>query len=81
MNELNKLCDKLLSSYRKDADPVPEGFFTMRQIAQGMKKSIPTAGRVIHAETERGNIETAVFRIDTTRGVYPVKHYRYVGTK
>lgn len=81
MNELQKLCDNLLASYIKDADKVPEGFFTLKQIAKGMNKSIPTANRMVQSELSSGRMETAKFKIDTTRGIYPVTHYRYVRSK
>lgn len=81
MNKLNDLCNKLIATYRKDADDVPEGYYTLKQIAKGINKSLPTASRMIEKHLENGTVEVRMFRIDTNRGIYPVKHYRYVSSK
>jgi predicted transcriptional regulator len=81
MNELKKLCDKISKTAVCKFVVAPKGWYTIKQLSKEMKISEPSALRKITIMLEKGEVEKKKFSIETSRGSYPVPHYRYVSTK
>ena len=58
------------------ADNVPEGWVTTREIAEAQGLSTSQVHKKLHVLLAKGKVETKRFRIKTSRGFYPVPHYR-----
>ena len=70
-----EIADKLLSLY--EGEKVPEGWFTVREVAKIRKLSYSQAGRICRDLTSEEKLECRKFRINTSRGLYPVQHYKF----
>ena len=60
----------------ESADNVPDGWFTTREIAEAQGLSTSHMHKKIHVLLANEKVETKRFRIKTSRGFYPVPHYR-----
>jgi DNA-binding IscR family transcriptional regulator len=58
------------------ADVIPEGWATAREIADSQGVSMPHMQKKIRALVESDKAEMQRFKIKTSRGFYPVPHYR-----
>ncbi len=58
------------------ADVIPEGWATARDIAESQGVSMPHMQKKIRVLVESGKAEMQRFKIKTSRGFYPVPHYR-----
>lgn len=57
-------------------DDVPPGWLTIWDLTQKLGKSRPQTSHLVAASYKRGELEKKMFRIQTSRGVYPVAHYK-----
>lgn len=57
-------------------DEVPLGWFTSHQIGEALGKSSDTASGQLSRAVREGRAEVRRFRVMTSRGIYPVPHYR-----
>lgn len=74
--KLIELC-KTLTMSSATADIIPEGWYTLQQIARASGMSISHAGRKARALLENGAAERKLFRIKTAAsGIKPVPHYK-----
>lgn len=60
----------------KQPDAVPEGWMTDAQWAQACNLGRTTVGHTLRTGVEAGLVECKVFRVITSAGVRPMKHYR-----
>ena len=59
-----------------EVDKVPDGWFSAADLADRLKKSRDTISGQISTAVREGRAEMQKFRVMTTRGAYPVPHYR-----
>jgi len=58
------------------APDVPEGWFTTREIAEALGRSLPRANHYLREGLAAGQVHKKSFRIMTGRGIIPVPHYK-----
>lgn len=81
MNDLKKLCDKISKAAIRKCEVAPKGWYTIKQLSKAMKVSEPTMLRFMKIMLDKKEVEKKKFSIETSRGSYPVPHYRHVPTK
>lgn len=57
---------------------VPKGWMTVTEIMKKSGMSRSTTDRTVRALFAEGKLERRMFRIETTRGLFPVPHYKEV---
>jgi len=72
--DLAKWCEVLASPVIPDA--VPPGWHTLAAIALELGKAESTVGAQLRRAVRDGRAEVKKFRIMTSRGPFPVPHYR-----
>jgi hypothetical protein len=60
---------------KQQPDIVPAGMKTTEQWAKEEQLSVPHASRLIRGLVADGKWESRKFRLDTTRGLYPILHH------
>ena len=73
--ELAKFC-RVLAQPSVAAEVVPPGWFNVREISKSANRERSTISKRMVDMVAAGKAETAKFRIQTARGIYPVPHYR-----
>ena len=73
--ELAKFC-RVLAEPSIAAETVPPGWFNVRELAKQANRDRCTVSKKMVDMVAAGKAETAKFRIQTARGIYPVPHYR-----
>ena len=73
--ELAKFC-RVLAEPSVVAEVVPPGWFNVRELAKQSNRERCTISKRMVDMVAAGKAETAKFRIQTARGIYPVPHYR-----
>lgn len=71
--DLAKWCAALAST---TVEEVPPGWVTVAQLAIKFGKADCTVSAQLTRAVREGRAETKRFRINTSRGPYPVPHYR-----
>jgi hypothetical protein len=66
---------------REKTDPVPEGFFTVKELAAQWGKSISQTTKLITSATEEGLTEMAMFKVNVGYVSRATAHYRFVKKK
>ena len=74
-SDLARFC-AILAQPGVSADEVPPGWFTVREISKSANRERCTISKRMVDMVASGKAETAKFRIQTARGIYPVPHYR-----
>jgi|11_taG_2_1085331.scaffolds.fasta_scaffold01774_13 hypothetical protein len=70
-----EIAEKLLSI--NESEKVPEGWFTVRDLAKIKDVSYSHAGRICRELSADDKLETRKFKINTPRGFYPIQHYKF----
>lgn len=73
MNDWAKLLSEALTA---KTDKVPKGFFTSGQLSKRYRLSLTSTQRKLKALVESGKVETRSFRIQLSKKVQRVRHYR-----
>ena len=73
--QLAKWCEIIQDTFAKP-DVVEEGYLTTAQLADKLGKPWSTVRYNIAEAQRRGTVEVKSFRVETTRGMMRVKHYR-----
>jgi hypothetical protein len=73
--QLKAWCD-ILQQTQVAEEVVPEGWLTSRQLAEQWNTSWVNARYRLSSAKAKGLVEERKFRVATTRGPYPVPHYR-----
>ena len=67
---------KALESVVEPTDVVPEGFYTVVELADQLHLSISSVRRKIYMMRKEGKVEVKRFRRQGPAKVYPVDHYK-----
>jgi hypothetical protein len=59
-----------------NVDEVPSGWHTAAELAGNLGKTVSTLSHQLARSVREGKAEVQKFRIQTSRGPYPVPHYR-----
>ena len=68
--------EKLRQEVTHQAEEVPEGWRTIKELSDELKLSDSQTRKIILKGLEMGSVETRKFRINTALRAYPVPHYR-----
>jgi len=68
--------DKLRNEVTHQAEEVPEGWHTVKEMAEKLNLSDSQTRKIVFKGIEMGSVETRKFRIKTAQRSYPVPHYR-----
>lgn len=71
--------EKLHQEVTNQAEEVPEGWYTVKEMAQKINLSDSQTRKIVFKGIEMGSVETRKFRIKTALRAYPVPHYRNKG--
>jgi hypothetical protein len=75
-NQLKKLCDALKVSLE---ETVPEGWYTMKQIAQADNLSVEQTTKKVRTMIDQGVLVSCKFKIRSGNVVRPILHYSLSG--
>jgi len=67
---------KALESVVEPTDIVPEGFYTIGELADKLHISISTVRRKVYAMQSDGKVEMRRFRRQGAAKIYPVNHFK-----
>lgn len=67
-----------LESIVEPTDVVPEGFYTVTELADQLHLSLSSVRRKIYTMRKEGTVEVKRFRRQGPAKVYPADHYRMV---
>ncbi len=75
---MKKEINKLIAALTQTNEPpkVPEGWYTIKQIAQEMGKSESHVTHILQKARKQGTCETKSFKARTGNIVRPIPHYR-----
>jgi len=62
----------------KPVDQVPEGWKTVKQLAEDLGKSVTATKILVALALKRGAVESRRYRVRSAQKVYPVTHYKLV---
>lgn len=77
----NEWANAVTSVLRKQAEKVPDGWKTAKEIRSILKLSQKASSEKITKLKEAGLIEQRKFRIMSNRGLYPEIHYKLIKSK
>ena len=66
---------------REKTDLVPEGFYTVKQLALLWNKSASQTRALVSSAVKEGLAEMQMFRVDVGQTSRPTPHYRFVKKK
>jgi hypothetical protein len=75
VSELKRWC-AILAEGNRVPDTVPEGWFTLKQIAKARKRSPCTVGDTIRRLMAEGKAQKKLFRLRLKERTRPVAHYK-----
>ena len=62
---------------RKDPDPAPVGWYTMRDLAASWNLSIPRTSVIVNEALRNGSCQTQFFRVLSRNRILPIPHYNF----
>lgn len=65
-----------LQSVVEISDDVPDGFYTIAELADKLHISLSTVRRKVYAMRKEGKVEMKRFRRQGTAKIYPVNHFK-----
>jgi|LakMenEpi03Aug12_release.lakeMendotaPanAssembly.Ray.scaffolds.fasta_scaffold17186_2 hypothetical protein len=74
--DLARWCEVLAED--KPVDQVPEGWKTVKQLAEDLGKSVTATKILVALALKRGAVESRRYRVRSAQKVYPVTHYKLV---
>ena len=77
MKKLNGMLEHLRKQKRMTAEVAPDGWFTLKQLAEEERCAESTMRDRIRAALRDGTVEKKVFKVESgAKSAYPTAHYR-----